>query len=305
MDVTKLTKEQSSVANAEECETTHFDAKFRVNFDEKKLHCEVTFTAVIRKPTNRLVLDTSHLEITGCDHEYEVEAEIEPFGRPLAIKLSEEEGSTVGNKVTVTISYNTTTESTSLQWLDPEQTATKKAPFLFSQNQAIHCRAMMPCQDTPSVRTTFTCEITVPAELTGLASGVPSGEPTTSEDGTTRTFYWKQPVPIASNIFGIAAGLLENRKLSHRCSVWAEPAVIDAAAWEFEGTEKQLQAYESVCGPYLWSNYYSILVMPPSFPYGGMEQPCLTLATPTLLCGDRSLVDVIVHEIAHVSRVLI
>lgn len=94
----------------------------------------------------------------------------------------------------------------------------------------------------------------------------------------------------------LVVGVLESRPISDRCSVLAEPSVVDDAAWEFAETEDFLKAGENLLGPYVWGRY-DLLVLPPNFPYGGMENPCLTFVTPTLLAKDRSLADVVAHEI--------
>ena len=196
---------------------------------------------------------------------------------------------------TVKIRYRTAPDASALQWLEPAQTAGGKHPYLFSQCQAIHTRSILPLQDTPSRRITYKAKLTVPAPLRALmAAGFVSRE-VVGEQAVER---WAMPQPLAPYLFAFAVGELEARKLGERSMVWAEPSVVDAAAWEFEEIDKMLDAGEALFGAYAWERF-DILVMPPSFPYGGMENPRLTFVTPTLLAKDRSQVRVIAHELAH------
>ncbi|KAK6049348.1 peptidase family M1 [Cooperia oncophora] len=184
-----------------------------------------------------------------------------------------------GNRFSVVIFYSTSPDATALQWMRKEQTADKKAPYLFSQCQAIHARSIVPCMDTPSVKSTYEAQVTVPAGLTCLMSAI--GEGSKGDDEHT-TFFFKQPVAIPSYLIAIVVG----------------PSVVDKAHWEFAETEDILACAEDICGKYIWGRY-DMVCLPPSFPFGGMENPCLTFLTPTLIAGDRSLVSVIAHEIAH------
>jgi leukotriene A-4 hydrolase/aminopeptidase len=197
----------------------------------------------------------------------------------------------------VHIAYRTSHEAVALQWLSPEQTEGKRQPFLFSQCQAIHARTMVPVQDSPRARVAYHAEITVPQGLTAVMSAGPVREkPGALSD--TRTFVFEMPQPIPPYLLALAVGRLESRDLSPRSRVWAEPETVEAAAWEFAEIESMIQKAEQLFGPYEWDRY-DMLVLPPSFPYGGMENPRMTFLTPTLLAGDRSLVDVVAHELAH------
>ena len=195
----------------------------------------------------------------------------------------------------VTIAYRTSPEALALQWLAPAQTEGKRQPFLFSQCQAIHARTIMPIQDTPRARVTYEAEVTVPEPLTAVMSAAPRGQ---TQSASGRTFAFEMPQPIPPYLLALAVGHLASRELSPRARIWAEPDTVEAAAYEFADVEAMLERAESLFGPYVWERY-DMLVLPPSFPYGGMENPRMTFLTPTVLAGDRSLVDVVAHELAH------
>ena len=229
------------------------------------------------------------------------------------------------SKCKVTIAYTTSpnpSECTAAQWLPPSQTAGKIHPYLFTQCQAIHARSLVPCQDLPGTKFTYDAQVTVPSWATAVMSALPGEEQKLhrgkkskgtngaisppakiSRRGSTlparKVYTFFQPVPIPSYLLALAVGDLEGHDVSPRCRIYTEPSVIEAAAYEFSQTEDFLQAAEDLTGvEYPWTRY-DLLVLPPSFPYGGMENPCLTFVTPTLLAGDRSLADVVAHEISH------
>ncbi|OQV16841.1 Leukotriene A-4 hydrolase [Hypsibius exemplaris] len=199
-------------------------------------------------------------------------------------------------KLVVRVHYSTSPHSSGLVWLRPEQTTSRTLPYLYSHSEAIHSRSIFPCQDTPAVKSTYSAKITVPSGLTVLMSAIGKGKE--AEDAGNVAFRFEQSVPIPSYLVAIAIGNLESRKIGPRSHVWSEPELVDKAAYEFAETEEMLAAAESMVGSYVWG-IYDILVLPPSFPFGGMENPCLTFLTPTLLAGDRSLANVVAHEIAH------
>lgn len=224
-------------------------------------------------------------------------------GVPLEFTLHPEEP-TLGARLEVTlpddteainIRYQTTPDASALQWLEPAQTAGKQHPFLFSQCQAVHARSIIPLQDTPRLRITFHAELDVPKPLRAVMAAAP-GESQEFEDRTRERFDMPQPIP--PYLIAFAVGDLASRDLSPRSRVWAEPSVLDAAAHEFATVEDMMQAAEQLFGPYDWERF-DLLTMPPSFPYGGMENPRLTFATPTVIAGDRSLVALVAHELAH------
>ena len=269
----------------------------RVDFAQKQLRGHADLALEWRNPSAReLVLDTRDLEIErvsgkmadgpwyALKHEL---AERDPvLGQKLTIRMRKPYDS-------VRIRYRTSPQASGLQWLEPGMTAGKAHPFMFSQSQAIHARSWVPLQDTPSVRYTYSARLRTDPALMALMSA--DNPPDAPRDGDY-VFRMRQPIP--SYLMAIAVGDLVFRPVSERSGVWAEPATIDAAASEFADTERMIEVAESLYGPYRWGRY-DILVLPPSFPFGGMENPRLTFATPTVIVGDKSLVSLIAHELAH------
>lgn len=263
-------------------------------------------------------LDIMHIELDGDtvkDWHLDEEIKGKPhLGQRLTIPLHAEkkgisfDGEKVGSgvphtSVKVLIQYKTSSDPgkcTAAQWLTPTQTSGKSHPYLFTQCQAIHARSILPCYDCPAVKMTYTAEISVPKWATAVMSALPFTEKTIDGDQhDIRTFYFEQPVPIPAYLIALAVGDLASKDLSPRCRIWSEPCILDAAADEFHQTELFLQTAEKITSmPYAWGRY-DLLVLPGSFPYGGMENPCLTFVTPTLLAEDGSLVCVVAHEIAH------
>jgi aminopeptidase N len=207
------------------------------------------------------------------------------LGTPLTITVPE-----VATRVRIT--YQTAPGARALQWLGPAQTAGGKRPFLFSQSSAARARSWIPLQDSPGVRMTYAATVRVPEGFTAVmaADRLP--------DAASTVFRFAMPHPIPSYLVALAVGDLTFRPLGARTGVYAEPSVVDRAAFEFADTEKMVVAAEKRFGPYRWVRY-DLLVLPPSFPLGGMENPKLTFVTPTLLAGDRSLVGLVAHELAH------
>lgn len=265
-----------------------------VDFEAKRLEGEVVleFGSAFAGPID---LDTKGLEILSVQVPGQGPAawELGPVDAVLGQRLSIQapEGTQE-----VAITYRTGPDAMALQWLDPEQTEGKVAPFLFSQCQQIHARTMVPCQDTPVARIAYQAEVIVPGGLTAVMSAGPAGDETLPDGRHLYRFNMPQPIP--SYLMALAVGRLESRDLSPRSRVWAEPETVASAAWEFAGVEDMILKAEGLFGAYPWDRY-DMLVLPPSFPYGGMENPRMTFLTPTLLAGDRSLVDVVAHELAH------
>ena len=202
-----------------------------------------------------------------------------------------------GGTTSLTIAYESSPGAVALQWLVPEQTAGGRHPFLFSQCQPHHARSMVPLQDSPRVRFPYHAELTVPKALRAVMSAGETGRKDGPRPDTT-TYSFHMPQPIPAYLLALAVGDIDARDVGPRSRVYAEPETVEAAAWEFGEMESMIVKAESLFGPYEWDRY-DVLVLPPSFPYGGMENPRLTFLTPTLLAGDRSLVAVVAHELAH------
>lgn len=291
--------EASSASRPDVAAVSHVSLDLKIDFSASALVGTGAYTITRSTPSvSELILDTNHLIIHGvtaggADIAWELKEYVEPFGRALHITLppAGEDG-----KVIVSVKYETTPECAALQWLQPEQTAGKKHPYLFTQCQAIHARSLLPCQDSPKVKMTYDAVITTPKPLRAVMSALPHGEPV--EEGDSLKFSFKQPVPMPSYLVALGVGNLSAVEIGPRTTVYAEPEVVADAAWEFADTEQFIVAAEKIVGPYVWGRY-DLLMLPPSFPYGGMENPCLTFVTPTLIAKDRSLVDVVAHEIAH------
>jgi leukotriene-A4 hydrolase len=275
--------------------TRHLGLELEVDFEGRCLHGWALLD--MGEPrSGPLDLDTKGLDIFSVEGEDETEipfelADEEPvLGRRLRLELPP------GTR-RVTIEYSSSPEAIGLQWLDPAQTEGKRQPFLFTHFQPIHARTCMPVQDSPRARVTYRAAITVPKALTAVMSAGSVGEQPGDRPGT-RTLLFDMPQPIPSYLIALAVGDLDSRDLSPRSRVWAEPRTVEAAAHEFAEIEDMIETAEGLFGPYEWDRY-DMIVLPPSFPYGGMENPRLTFLTPTLLAGDRSLVDVVAHELAH------
>lgn len=293
-------EDRSSLSTPNVIKVTHIDWQVDVDFDASILRASATYTLEYVTPGAKIVkLDTSHLRIKSVKSAGEplsyTHHPVNPSKPHLGQCLSI---TTNGPDSKVTVNYETTLQSSAIQFLPPEQTAGKKFPYLFTQCQAIHARSLLPCQDRPGVKATYTATVTVPSWATCVMSAVMTSS---KEIGPTsqQIFVWDQQIPISSYLIAMAVGQLEKRDISDRCAVWSEPSVVDAARYEFAQTEEFLKIAEDISGkPYVWGRY-DLLCLVPSFPFGGMENPCLTFVTPTLLAGDRSLADVVAHEIAH------
>jgi len=279
-----------SFSNPEQVRVKHLDLDYDVLFDKRILKGTATLT-LDRQGASQLILDTRKLtiekvEIAGSPAKFSLGASDPILGAPLTISLP-------ANAATVRITYATSPEASALQWLDPAQTAGKKRPFLFTQSQAIHARSWIPLQDSPGVRMTYSARVRTPKDLLAVMSA--PNDPNALRNGEY-SFQQKQAIP--SYLIALAVGDLQFRPIGKRTGVYAEPTVADRAAAEFSDTEKMLEAAEALYGPYRWDRY-DLLVLPPSFPFGGMENPGLTFATPTILAGDKSLVSLVAHELAH------
>ena len=284
-------RDPHSYSNPDQVRVEHIALDLGVDFARKQLAGSATLRIRNEANANTLVLDTSGLTIRAvrignAPVQYRLGAADPIFGSRLEIPIQPDTRS-------VTVEYATSPGARALQWLEPSMTAGKKHPFLLSQSQAILARTWVPCQDTPGVRFTYDATIRVPKPLLAVMSA--ENPQARNEEGV---YQFRMPQPVPSYLLALAVGDLEFRPFDTRTGVYAEPEVIERAAYEFAETPKMIQTAERLYGPYRWGRY-DLLVLPPSFPYGGMENPRLTFLTPTILAGDRSLVSLIAHEVAH------
>ena len=292
----RLEHDPHSFARPNEARVTHVALDLDADFETKILSGTAALDVQRARGSTEIIFDTRDLDIRSVT---------DRAGRPLQFALGSLD-SVRGRPLTVSlrpgvdhivITYRTSPEAAALQWLSPAQTAGKQHPYLFSQGQAILTRTWIPTQDSPGIRQTYTARITVPPAL----RAVMSAEQSTPEGRVTaegREFQFEMRNPIPPYLIAIAVGDIAFESLGPRSGVYAEPSVVGAAAKEFGDLEEMIAAAESLYGPYRWGRY-DILVLPPSFPFGGMENPRLTFATPTILAGDRSLNSLIAHELAH------
>lgn len=288
-----LPHDPHSHARPDEARVLHVSLDLRADFQRKVLSGTATLDIAAKPDAHEIVLDVLGLTIRsvhagGAEAQYTIGTSEEEIGAPMTVQLN--------GARRIIIDYETSPDAGALQWLDEAQTASGK-PFLFSQGESILTRTWVPTQDSPGIRQTYDARIVIPDNLKMVMSAemlTPNGE--AAEGG--RAWRYRMTHPIPCYLFAIAIGDLEFRSTGPRTGVWSEPATVDAAANEFVDMERMLEVAERLYGPYRWGRY-DVLVLPPSFPYGGMENPRMTFATPTAIAGDRSLVSLIAHEMAH------
>jgi leukotriene-A4 hydrolase len=281
-----------SYADLSQGRIKHIDFQLEVDFTTRCVQVEALYS--LDQPVEgSFFLDTYDLNVTKIHSDGEIiDWEIDKTDPLLGGRLHIQGLSGISS---FSIELTTSPEASALQWLEPHQTSGGRHPFLYSQCQAIHARSIFPCQDTPSVRFTYTADVQVASPLVAVMAAAHDGS---RSDDEGNHFHFNMPQPIPSYLFAIAAGDLTFRDLGDRCGVFAEPEVIDAAAWEFAENEAKLEEAEKLFGPYVWERY-DILILPPSFPYGGMENPRLTFLSPIFILGDRSETIIVTHELAH------
>lgn len=288
-----LPHDPHSYAKPDEARVLNVSLDVRADFERKVITGTCTLTIAARDDAREIVLDSKGLAIgsisgNGRELPFTIGANDEDLGAPLTIQLN--------GARQITIAYESAHNADALQWLSPAQTASGK-PFLFSQGQAILTRTWAPTQDSPGIRQTYDVRVVVPEGLKAVMSAemlTPDGEP--AEGGRAFRFRMRNPVPIY--LMSIAVGDLVFGSVGPRTGVWSEPSVLERGLYECADMEAMVRMAEALYGPYRWGRY-DVLILPPSFPFGGMENPRLTFLTPTFLAGDRSLVNLIAHELAH------
>jgi leukotriene-A4 hydrolase len=287
-----LSKDVHSYSRPNEVRIDKMEIDLSVDFEAKTLSGFVRLHLNRMNQNSDLHLDVRQLSIekvhldNGQSAKYSLGADAEYFGQDMSITLSDE-------TKYVDIYYTTHPDAEALQWLSPEQTAGKTHPFLFSQSQAILARTWLPCQDSPGVKFTYSAIIRTSPNLMALMS---------AKNGTAKTadgvYQFEMDQPVSSYLMALTVGDLDFESVGRNSGVYAEPVMLDKCVWEFADMQSMIDSAESLYGPYAWGQY-DIVVLPPSFPFGGMENPRLTFATPTIIAGDRSLVSLVAHELAH------
>ena len=289
----KEVKDPHTFAKPEEAVVKHLDWEANVNFEQQQIEAIARLDIEASKGADFLYLDTKGLNIDkvtlGEDEAmavYEMGDFNDETGTPLKIRITPK-------TKRVNVYYTTGKDAEALQWLSPQQTAGKKDPFLFTQSQAILARSWIPIQDSPGIRFTYSATVKVPKGLMALMS---AENPMQQHASGVYKFEMNQPIP--AYLMALAVGNLEFEPVGTKTGVYAEPSVIEKAANEFAELDEMLKAAENLYGDYRWGRY-DLIVLPPSFPFGGMENPRLTFVTPTILAGDRSLTSLVAHELAH------
>lgn len=321
-----------SLSNPQQVKVQHMGLNWEVDFSNRSLKGSVKYRVERLSPNAPLILDTKDLVIeavfvardpkapataaapagTAADHrssplvlepnqakwslaQWKLGPKDPNLGQALEIELPVD-------ATLVDIHYHTKPSAVGLQWLTPSQSADKKTPFLFTQSQAILGRSWIPTQDTPAVRVTYEAKVRVPAGLRAVMSAdildrPPAPEPKVDQQGR-QTFAFRMDQAVPNYLIALAVGRLDFAELGPRSGVWAAPSQLKAAKYELAELEKMITATEQLFGPYRWERY-DVLFLPAAFPFGGMENPRLTFATPTILAGDRSLISLVAHELAH------
>ena len=284
----KRATDHHSYSKPAEAVVTHLDWNAVVDFESRTIAATATFDLETSDHAEKVILDIRELDILsvqvdGKDSPFNIGEEQEFIGSPLSIEITP-----LTKKVSIT--YNTQPGADAFLWVEGSEDAN---PFLFTQSQAILARTWIPCQDSPGIRFTYNATVDVPKDLMALMSAV---NPTEKNAEGHYTFVMDQPIP--SYLLALAVGDVEFRSVGAHTGVYATPDLIDAAEYEFAEMEDLLIAAENLYGKYAWERY-DLLVLPAAFPFGGMENPRLTFATPTIIAGDRSLVSLVAHELAH------
>ncbi len=287
-------KDYHTFAQPENAVVKHLSLNLNVDFEKNILSGFANWNIEMHNNASEIIFDTRDLIIEkivlnddSTAAKFELKPTVKFLGNALHIPIS-------SNTKSVKIFYHTSPNASAVQWLQPEQTAGKKQKFMFTQSEAILARTWIPCQDGPGIRFTYDATIHCPKNLMAVMS-VANNATELNKDGV---YQYSQPKPIPSYLMALAVGEIAFKKIDNRCGIYAELPMVEKTAWEFADMGKMVDAAEKLYGAYAWGRY-DVIVLPPSFPFGGMENPCLTFATPTVVAGDRSLVSLVAHELAH------
>jgi aminopeptidase N len=283
--------DEHTLSNADSVQVRNLHLDIKVDMDKKQISGSALWTISNNYRQSELILDTYDLTIDSVQVDgkiigYQLDAAKKYLGSALHIPIAE-------NTKFVCIFYKTGPNARALQWLQPQQTHDKKYPFLYTQSESIYARSWIPCPDGPGIRFSYTARVQVPKGLMALMSAE-----NTDLLNDTGVYHFRMPQPIPAYLMALAVGDLAFRGIDDRTGVYAEKGMIDKARWEFENVGRMVGSAEQLYGAYRWGRY-DVLVLPPGFPIGGMENPRLTFLTPTIIAGDRSLVSLIAHELAH------
>ncbi|XP_077986045.1 aminopeptidase B-like [Glandiceps talaboti] len=287
----------ATASNYKDFIVKHFHLDLNVHFDTKSVISKILLDVEAKESFQEVILDTHEsMKIDKVTHKPSSESldfqikDFTEYGKALHIPLDCKQG----EQFQLEINFTVTDGSPGVCWLDPVQTAGKKLPYMYTQGQAVLNRSFFPCVDTPAVKSTYSATVKV---LKGLRAVMSADEWT--DGGDPNIFKFKMTKPIPAYLVAMAVGDIKSANIGPRSRVWTEPNKLEAAKAEFDGVvEEFISTAEKLYGPYVWGRY-DLLIMPPSFPFGGMENPCLTFVTPCLIVGDKSLTDVVMHEIAH------
>lgn len=284
-------KDVHTLSNADSIDMRNLDLDIKVDMQARQIAGSASWTVNNRLSAKQLTLDTYDLTIDSVSVDqkpvaYVLDSQIEFLGSALHIPI-------LANTTKVKVYYRTGKKARALQWLNPQQTHDKTHPFLFTQSESIYARSWIPCADGPGIRFTYSARVNVPKGLMALMSALNPEE--VSPDGN---YTFSMSVPIPAYLMALAVGDITFKKINERTGVYAEPGMIEKCHHEFEDVGEMVNTAEQLYGNYQWGRY-DVLVLPPGFPIGGMENPRLTFCTPTVIAGDKSLVSLIAHELAH------
>ncbi|KAF7549370.1 hypothetical protein G7Z17_g6433 [Cylindrodendrum hubeiense] len=295
--------DSNSVSNFHEIITRHTDIDLSIDFERTSVKGTTAITAECISEISEIILDTSYLKIDsvtvdGKPTQWELQPRSEPNGSPLHVRLARRY--TNGESVYIKIEFETTTQSTGLQWFSAEQADDKKHPFMFSQCEPVHARSIFPCQDAPSIKSTF--RIGVLSPLPVVASGIPEHDlifPPLESSLSVKHYIFNQDIPTSNYLFSVASGNMVGEQIGPKSYLYCSPGNMDACREELKPDLRAIiNAAEKLVFEYPWP-LYNLVVLPKSFHLGGMENPIFNFYSATVISGDCENVNVVAHEFAH------